>query len=64
MPCPFANLLGAPETGVHSSRIFGFSLVDSVLTIIAAYVIAKGYKINFWYSLVTLFIFGEVLLPN
>jgi hypothetical protein len=61
MPCPFANILGVPETGVHSVRIFGFALFDSILTIIAAYVIAKVYKINFWYSLVTFFILGEVL---
>ena len=61
MPCPFANLFGAPETGVHSVRIFGFALVDSVLTIFGAYLIAKVYKINFWYSLVGFFIYGEVL---
>jgi hypothetical protein len=61
MPCPFANILGVPETGVHSVRIFGFALFDSILTIIGAYVIAKVYKINFWYSLVTFFILGEVL---
>lgn len=61
MPCPFANLFGVPETGVHSVRIFGFALVDSVLTIIGAYLIAKLYKINFWYSLVGFFIYGEVL---
>lgn len=60
MSCPFANILGVPETGVHSVRIFGFALFDSILTIIGAYFIAKAYKINFWHSLVGFFIIGEV----
>lgn len=61
MSCPFANLLGEPNTGVHSIRIFGFALVDTLLTVIASFVIAKVYKINFWYSLLGLFILGEIL---
>ena len=61
MPCPFANILGVPGTGVHTLRIFGFALFDTVLTILGGYVIAKAYNINFWYSLLGLFILGEVL---
>jgi len=61
MSCPFANLLGVPETGFHSTRIFGFALFDSVLTVIGGFLIAKVYKINFWYSLLGFFIVGEVL---
>ena len=36
-------------------------LVDSVLTIIGAFIIAKTYKIDFWFSLLNFFILGEVL---
>ena len=61
MSCPFANLLGEPNTGVHSIRVFGIALVDTVLTVLAAYVIAQAYNINFWYSFIGLFILGEVL---
>ena len=61
MSCPFANLFGEPNTGVHSIRVFGFALVDTVLTIIGAVLIAKAYKIEFWKSLVGFFILGEVL---
>lgn len=61
MPCPFANILGEPNTGVHSIRLFGFSLIDILLTVLVAYLIAKAYKINFWYSLFGLFVLGEIL---
>ena len=61
MSCPFANILGEPNTGVHSIRLFGFAVVDTLLTVLGAYLISKGYKINFWYSLLGLFILGEFL---
>jgi hypothetical protein len=61
MSCPYANLFGEPNTGVHSIRVFGISVVDTVLTVLAAYVIAKAYKINFWYSFLGLFVLGEIL---
>ena len=61
MPCPFANILGEPNTGVHSIRIFGLAFVDLFLTIIGAFIIAKAYKIDFWKSLVGLFVLGEIL---
>ena len=61
MSCPFSNLFGESNTGVHRIRIFGFALVDSVLTIIAAYILSTLYKIDFWFSLLNLFILGEVL---
>ena len=61
MSCPFANILGEPNTGVHSIRVLGISVVDTVLTIIGAFIIAKVYNINFWYTLLLTFVLGEVL---
>lgn len=61
MSCPYANILGKPNTGVHSIRLFGLAVVDTVLTIIGAYVISKAYNIVFWKSLLGLFVLGEVL---
>jgi hypothetical protein len=46
MSCPFANILGEPNTGIHSIRIFGFAFVDFFLTAIAAVLTAEAYKIN------------------
>jgi len=61
MPCPYANILGEPNKGVHSIRLFGLSVIDIILTIIGAYVISKAYNIDFWQSLLGFFVLGEVL---
>ena len=61
MSCPFANILGEPNTGIHSIRIFGFAFVDFFLTAIAAVLTAEAYKINVVLSFALWFILGEVL---
>ena len=61
MSCPYANIFGKPKTGVHSIRLFDFAVVDTVLTVIAAFVTAKAFHINIWVSLFVWFFTGEVL---
>ena len=61
MVCPYANALGVPGQGVHSTRIFGLALNDIVMTIIGAILIAFIFDINVWKSLLGLFVLGEVL---
>ena len=61
MPCPYANILGKPNTGVHSIRIFGLAFVDIFLTMIAAVITAKAYKINVVLSFVLWFALVEAL---
>jgi hypothetical protein len=61
MPCPYANLLGVPGEGVHKPRIFGFALVDILLTIVAALITTFIFKIDIWLSLLGWFVLGEVL---
>ena len=61
MSCPYANIFGEANTGVHSIRVLGISVVDTVLTIIGAFIIAKVYNINFCYTLLFTFVLGEVL---
>ena len=53
MSCPFANLFGAPRTGIHSIRIFDIAIIDVLFTCILAY-FTKG---NHKYFLVLLFWF-------
>jgi hypothetical protein len=60
MSCPFANILGQPKTGVHSIRLFGIAVVDSILTILVAFVTYKTFKVNFFVCLTGWFILGEV----
>ena len=48
--CKYKNALGKPGKGVHSFRIFGIAIVDVILTILAAYLIARFFKFNFYIS--------------
>ena len=59
--CPYANALGVPGQGIHSTRIFGLALNDILMTIGGAIIIAFVLDINVWKSLFWFFILGEVL---
>ena len=61
MSCPYANILGVPGQGVHATRIFGISLVDTFLTLLlalfTAYLTGTSILLNFIFW----FIVGEIL---
>ena len=61
MLCKFANIFGAPGTGVHSIRLFGVAVVDVLVTVLFAYLISKWKKISFVKTLIILFVLGIVL---
>lgn len=64
MSCPFKNLseiFGKPNEGVHSYRFFNLAIVDVIMTIIGAFIIAKIFRINFIITLIILFIIGIIL---
>ena len=61
MPCPYANILGVPGEGVHATRFLGMALNDWLMTIALAILIAWIFQVNVAYSLVGLFVGGEVL---
>ena len=61
MLCPYKNLLGVPGKGIHSYRIFNIAIADVIMTIIGAYLISWGLKLNFWLVLIILFLLGIVL---
>jgi hypothetical protein len=58
--CKYRNIFGLPNTGAHKYKIFGFAVVDSVLTLIASYFIAKYYNCNIFTVFVILFIIGQI----
>jgi hypothetical protein len=60
MSCPFANIFGAPRTGVHSIRFFDIALVDLSVTVLLAYLTRKFFC-NFWYSLLVWVLSGIIL---
>jgi hypothetical protein len=61
MFCDHRNILGKPNEGIHKYRIFNFSIIDIMLTIIAAYILSWLFKANFWATLIILFLLGIIL---
>jgi len=61
MPCPYANIFGAPGTGAHSTRFAGLAVADTVLTIVAAFGVVWALNISFWAALLALMVLAEVL---
>ncbi len=69
--CKYSNILGEPDKGIHSYRIFNIAIVDVLLTIFLAllltFIFKYGFKINLQFLvlyiiiLVFLFILGIVL---
>ena len=58
--CKYKDILGIPNQGVHSFRIFNIAIVDVLLTILAAYIISYFLKTNFLYTLLFMFILGII----
>lgn len=44
--CAHKNIFGKPGQGVHSYRIFNIAIVDTLLTLVAAYLIGRYYKMK------------------
>lgn len=56
--CRYKNMFGKPGTGVHSYRIFNIAIVDVLLTILVAALIAYINKISFIKTTIILFLLG------
>ena len=59
--CKYKNILGEPDKGIHSHRLFGVAIADVIMTIIAAAIIAYFRKQPFVNVLLFLFLLGIVL---
>jgi len=59
--CKYKNILGEPNKGVHSYRLFGLAIMDVIMTIVAAFVISYLNKFSFLYTLLFLFVLGIIL---
>ena len=58
--CRYKDLFGRPREGAHAYRVFDIAVVDVAATVVVAYVIARGFGVAFWKSLVVLFIVGII----
>lgn len=59
--CKYKDIFGKPNEGPHSYRIFNIAIVDTVLTIILGYFIAKFFKLKLLYVLLGLFILATII---
>jgi hypothetical protein len=59
--CKYSDILGKPNEGVHSYRLFGIAILDVIMTIVASFIISYFLKFSFLYTLVFLFILGIIL---
>lgn len=70
MTCAYKDMLGKPNEGVHSYRIYNIAIVDVILTVVLALIIwgifiwlnVMNFNIgSFIFVLLTLFIIGVIL---
>lgn len=65
--CVYSNILGEPNKGIHSVRIFNLALIDIIFTFITAFILYKSFNyifhtdINYFIYLIILFILGIYL---
>ena len=59
--CPYKNLFGEPDKGVHKYKILDIAVVDLGLTVLMAFLIAKYYKQDFKIILFILILSGIIL---
>jgi len=59
--CKYRNALGVPGKGVHSLRLGGIAIMDVVMTLIGAYIIAYYARVSFAWTAAGLFLLGIVL---
>ena len=56
--CKYKSLFGTPRTGLRKYRIFDIAILDTVVTIICAFLIARFFNWTLWKVLVIVFISG------
>lgn len=49
--CEYKNIFGAPNTGLHEYRVFGFAAIDVGMTILAGWFLSRVFSISFWKTL-------------
>ena len=59
--CKYKDVFGKPGEGAHKYRIFDIAIVDTLLTVLLAYVIAYFSGFSLYYVIPGTFFFGIVL---
>jgi len=56
--CKYKDIIGKPNTGLRKYRIFDIAVIDTVVTIFGAYLIAWYFGWTFWKVLAVVFLTG------
>ena len=59
--CKYKDIFGKPGEGPHQYRIFNIAIIDTLLTVLLAYVIAYFSGISLMYVIPGTFLLGIVL---
>jgi uncharacterized membrane protein (DUF373 family) len=59
--CPYKYILGKPNEGVHSYRIFNIAIINVICTIIVGYFISKYWILDIKEVLIVLFLLGIIV---
>ena len=59
--CKHRNALGVPGKGAHSIRLGGVAIVDVIMTLIGAYIIARIARASFAWTAAGFFLLGIIL---
>ena len=59
--CPYKFIFGKPNEGAHSYRIFNIAIVDTICTIIGAYLISNYFNIEFKETTIAIFLLGIII---
>ena len=58
MLCKYKDIFGKPNEGAHSYRFLGIAIVDFMLTLIGAIIIAAYFKYDYIVTIIVTFIIG------
>jgi hypothetical protein len=59
--CKYRNALGVPGKGAHSIRLADVAIVDVIMTLVGAYIIAYFERTSFAWTAAGLFLLGIIL---
>jgi hypothetical protein len=59
--CKYRNALGVPGKGAHSIRLGGVAIVDVMMTLVGAYIIAHYARASLAWTVAGLFLLGIIL---
>ena len=59
--CKYKSIFGEPNTGLHSYRFMGVAIVDVLMTVIGAVILAWYFRLPYLYTIVAAFVIGIAL---